>query len=162
MVPTGEIDLGNADDLTLATLPSQATTLERVRPMLTTDARVDLWSCSVAAGPLGRFFVNELAADTGAAVFASDHAVGTVPGADLTWEYHTGGQVSEGTDLFCIKEVAAIKGLRLGGLFVYGDKVESKSSAGAVVRNSPGGSPVTTEKEFSTGTVSVGTRVRLL
>ena len=80
--------------------------------MLTTDARVDLWSCSVAAGPLGRFFVNELAADTGAAVFASDNPVGTVPGADLCWDYHT-GHLTAKDDVFSVQQIAAIPGLCL-------------------------------------------------
>ncbi len=108
----GEIDLGSADDLSLATLPSQAA-LERLRSVLTSDARLDLYSCSVAAGTGGKTFVNELAAETGAAVFASDKPVGTVPGANLIWDYHT-GQTAASSELLSEKEVEAIPELCLG------------------------------------------------
>ena len=86
----GEVDLGKADDLSLATLPSQAAALERLRSLLDTNAELDLYSCSVAAGPGGKTFVNDLAAVTGATVDASDNLVGTVPGSDLIWDYHAG------------------------------------------------------------------------
>ena len=49
----GEIDLGNGDDLSLNTLPSQAAALEQLRPLFTSDACVELYSCLVAAGAGG-------------------------------------------------------------------------------------------------------------
>ena len=113
----GEIDIGSVDNLSLATLPSQAAELQQLRSVFTTDARVDLWSCSVAAGPQGKSFVNELAADTGAAVFASDDPVGTVPGADFVWEYHK-GQPSTSGDLFSLQELQTIPTVALGTLTV--------------------------------------------
>ncbi len=109
---SGELDLGNADDLSLATLPSQAAALERLRSVLTSDARMDLYSCSVAAGADGKTFVDELSAVTGAAVFASDNPVGTVPGSDFVWEYHT-GQAAESNDLFSVQEIGTIPRLCL-------------------------------------------------
>ena len=108
----GEIELGNADDLSLTTLPSQAAALERLRSVLTSDARLDLYSCSVAAGPQGKTFVDELAADTAAAVFASDDPVGTVPGADFVWEYHA-GQAGVSGELLSVQELETIPGLCL-------------------------------------------------
>jgi len=51
----GEIDLGNTDDLSLATIPSQAAALERLRSVFTSDARLDLycvlWLLERAARP---------------------------------------------------------------------------------------------------------------
>ncbi len=108
----GELDLGKGDDLSLAMMPSQAAALERLRSVLTSDARLDLYSCSVAAGASGRSFVDELAAVTGAAVFASDNPVGTVPGADFVWEYHT-GQAAASNELFSVQEIETIPGLCL-------------------------------------------------
>ena len=82
----GEIHLGKNDDLNVATMRNQAAVLERMRFLLMKDVRLDLYSCSVAAGKIGKTFVDELAAITGAAVFASDNPVGTIPGADFFWE----------------------------------------------------------------------------
>ena len=52
----GEIDLGKADDLSLATLPSQAAALEQLRSVLTSDAEWTyiraLWLLERAARPL--------------------------------------------------------------------------------------------------------------
>ena len=108
----GEIDIGNTDHLSLATIPSHATSLERLRSVLTSDARLDLYSCSVAAGASGKSFVNELSDITGAAVFASDNPVGTVHRADLFLEYHT-GQALANKELFSIQEMEAIPRLLL-------------------------------------------------
>ena len=103
----GQLDLGKGDDLSLATMPSQVAALERLRSILTSDARVDLYSCSVAAGAGGKTFVDELSAVTGAAVFASDNPVSTVPGSDFIWEYHT-GQTAANNELFSIQEIETI------------------------------------------------------
>ena len=150
----GEIDLGKGDDLSLATLPSQAAALERLRSVLTSDARLDLYSCSVAAGAGGKTFVDELAADNGAAVFASDNPVGTVPGADFIWEYHT-GQAAASNELLSVQEMETIPRLCLASTIIFysGDRVEAKSSAGAKIRDTPGGNLLHTEPEFETGTV---------
>ena len=109
----GEIDLGNADDLSLATLPTEAAALEQLRPLFGSDASVDLYSCLVAAGAGGETFVDELAADTGATVFASNHLVGTVPGADFNLDYHA-GQAGASNELFSLQELDAIPNLSLG------------------------------------------------
>ena len=108
----GEIDLGSSDDLSLATMPSQVAALEQLRSVLTNDARLDLYSCSVAAGSRGKTFVDDLAAVTGAAVFASDNPVGTVPGSDFVWEYHTGQSVAS-KELFSAQEIESIPSLCL-------------------------------------------------
>jgi hypothetical protein len=108
----GEVDLGKGDDLSLATMPTQAPTLERLRSVLTSDARLDLYSCSVAAGADGKTFVDELSAITGAAVFASDNPVGSVSGSDFVWEYHTGQGVAS-KELFSVQELETISRLCL-------------------------------------------------
>lgn len=109
---SGEIDLGKGNVLSLVTLPGQSAALVRLRSVFTSDACLDLYSCSVAAGAEGRTFLEELAIDTGASVFASDHPVGTIPGADLTWDYNT-GYPSASTELFT-NEIKAIPRLYLG------------------------------------------------
>ena len=109
----GEIDLGTVDDLSLPTLPGQAMALEELRPLLSRDAFVDLYSCSVAAGAGGETFVDEFAADTGATVFASDHPVGTVPGASFLWDYQYGNRGRD-SELFSSQELDDIPGLCLG------------------------------------------------
>lgn len=109
---SGEIDLSKADDLSLATLPGQVAAVERLRSVLTNDACLELYSCSVAAGVDGKTFVDELAADTGATVSASDHPIGTVPGADFNLNYHA-GHPSVSTELFRNEDIKAIWGLCL-------------------------------------------------
>ena len=150
----GEVDLGKGDDLSLATLPSQAAALGRLRSVFTSDARLDLYSCSVAAGACGKTFVDELAADTGAAVFASDNPVGTVAGSDFTWDYHTGNAVAN-SELLSVQEMETIPRLCLASTIIFysGDRVEAKSSAGANIRATPGGTLLYNEPEFETGTV---------
>ncbi|MCX5676783.1 MAG: DUF4347 domain-containing protein [Planctomycetota bacterium] len=108
----GEVHLGNGDDLSLATLPGQVASLERLQSALTNDARLDLYSCSVAAGAAGKTFVDALAAATGAAVFASDNPVGTVPGSDFVWEYHT-GQAAANNELLSLQELDTVSRLCL-------------------------------------------------
>ena len=97
--------------------------------MLTSDARLDLYSCSVAAGAGGKTFVNELAADTGAAVFASDNPVGTVPGADLVLEYHT-GQAAASNELFSIQEMETIPRLCLATYLTGSQVAQAAFDAG--------------------------------
>jgi len=86
--------------------------LARLRSLLTSDARVDVYACDVAAGVGGKTFVDALSAATGAAVFASDNPVGTVPGADFTWEYQA-GHPTAGGGIFSITRLEAIPQLCL-------------------------------------------------
>ena len=109
---SGEIDLGKYDVLSSATLPSQAAALERLRSLLTSDARIDVYACSVAAGAGGKTFVDALSAATGAAVFASDNPVGTVPGADFIWEYRT-GYAAVSSELLSVEKLGAVSNLSL-------------------------------------------------
>jgi len=113
----GEVDLGKGEALSLATMPSQASALKGLRSVLTKHARLDLYSCSVAAGTGGKTFVEELAALTGAGVFASVNPVGTVPGADFVWECRT-GQTAVSNELFLLREMEAIPRLSLKVLSV--------------------------------------------
>ncbi len=106
------INVGADDRLSLATLSRQVPALYRLRSLLTSDARLDLYSCSVAAGAGGKTFIDALSCAASAAVFASDNPVGTVSGADLTWEYHT-GQSGRSNELFSMRGIEAIPGLCL-------------------------------------------------
>jgi hypothetical protein len=108
----GEVDLGRGENLSLATMRNRAPALERLRSVLTSDARLDLYACSVAAGTVGKTFVDELSAVTGAAVFASDDPVGTVRGANFVWEYHA-GQAAASDSLFSVKKMETIPRLGL-------------------------------------------------
>ncbi len=148
----GEVDLGKGDDLSLATMPSQAAALGRLRSVLTSDARLDLYACSVAAGGSGKTFVDELAAVTGATVYASDNPVGTVPGADFVWEYHT-GQPAPTNELFSIQELETVSRLCLsdGAQFVS----ESPAS-GTSVATSTAFTETVTMKNTGTTTWSSG------
>ena len=115
---SGEIDLGKYDDLSLATLPSQAAALARLRSLLTNSARVDVYACDVAAGAAGKIFVDALSAATGAAVFASDNPVGTVPGSDFIWEYHT-GQAATSNELLSVTNPSSPVGSLSSGILSY-------------------------------------------
>ncbi len=106
----GEVDLGERGDLNLATLRSQATTFERLWSLLTKDARLDLYSCSVAAGANGKAFVDELAAVTNATVFASDNPVGTMMEGDLVWEYRKGQAATNHGLFLCLERLRRFQG----------------------------------------------------
>ena len=125
----GEIDLGMNDNLNVATLPGQAKELEQLRSLLTNDARLDLYSCSVAAGAAGKTFVDQLAAETGAIVFASDDPVGTAPGSDFDWEYHT-GQAAASNELFSPKGIQATPGLCLTTVLTGAQVAQAAFNAG--------------------------------
>jgi hypothetical protein len=126
---SGEIDLGKADDLNLATLPGQTIALERLRSVLANNACLDLYSCDVAAGASGKAFVNDLAAVTGATVYASDNLVGTVPGANLVLAYHRGPAVAS-NDLFSAQEMETIRGLCLPTYLTAGQVAQAAYGAG--------------------------------
>ena len=104
---SGEISLGTAEVLNLDTMQSHTADLEQLGSLLTDDARLDLYSCSVAADDSGKTFVDELSTVIGATIYASDDPVGTVAGADLVWEYHT-SQMIANNDIFSVKKIAAI------------------------------------------------------
>ena len=108
----GGIDLGKDGGLSLASLPRQIVALDRLRAELTTDARLDLYACSVAAGDAGKAFVDTVASLTGATVYASDNPIGNVPGADFVWEYRTGGP-ADGKNLFTVQQLESIPRLLL-------------------------------------------------
>lgn len=86
----GRVDIAAGDRWDLGALAANTGEFAALRSELAPDARIDLYACDVAAGPMGRALVDQLAAATGAVVSASDDIVGTVPGGDFNWEYVTG------------------------------------------------------------------------
>jgi hypothetical protein len=86
----GEVVLGEDEVWNQAALGSDATLWRQFRDLLTDEARLDLYSCNVAAGSPGQAFVDALAAQTGADVYASDNVVGSGDAGDLDWEYVAG------------------------------------------------------------------------
>jgi hypothetical protein len=107
----GRVEIG-ATDSCADDLIDPVGALGRLRSVLSDDARFDIYACSVASGSAGRAFVDELATRTGAAVFASDDAVGSGDSGDLIWEYST-SQTQVGTELFVVDEIESIVGLSL-------------------------------------------------
>ncbi|HYV35072.1 MAG TPA: glycoside hydrolase domain-containing protein [Gemmataceae bacterium] len=107
----GQLDIGAHDSLNSATLTRDLPDLQRLRSLLH-GVRFDLYACSVASGPDGKAFVDELAAATGAAVFASAGPVGTVPGSSLVLDYHT-AQAAASNELFTVGKMEAIPQLLL-------------------------------------------------
>jgi len=115
----GTITLGPLDSLNLNDTATNSPTWDRLRSVLAPNARIDLYACDVAAGRDGRMFVNQLARRTGAAVYASTDAVGTVRGADLVWEYNTA--VRGHAPLFQVGPLKKINGLVLEDDFETND-----------------------------------------
>ena len=109
---SGEVMIGTHDFWDQATLAQDADDLQQLRFVLTVGAQFDLYACSVAAGPGGKSFVNELSTDTGASIFASDKLVGTVSGAVLILD-NQAGQTAVSNELFSLQEVQAIPSLCL-------------------------------------------------
>lgn len=85
--------------------------------MLSDDARLDLYACSVADGIKGKYLVDELAAVTGADVYASDNVVGSGDEGDYVWEYYSG--ISLRPELFSIPQLELVEGFALRRQPIY-------------------------------------------
>ncbi len=109
---SGVIDIGRGEVWNTSGLGSSALAFARLRDLLTLDARLDLYACSVAAGVEGRTFVDALATATGADVYASDNVVGSGATGDFVWEYRT-AQYLVTLDLLSTKKLELISGLYL-------------------------------------------------
>ena len=80
----GSVLLG-ATALSGMSLNAHVRELAVVGSALAPGGELDLWSCDVAAGPMGESLLGGLAVATGARVAAADHAIGSAPrGGD--WE----------------------------------------------------------------------------
>lgn len=85
----GALSLGN-DVWTLESLQAESSEWAGLGELLTQDARIDLYGCSIGQGEDGGLFVATLASITGATVWASDDATGNVEGSDWDLEVQTG------------------------------------------------------------------------
>ena len=112
---SGAVNLGATDTLDKQDLVAITPAWDQLRGLLTSDARIDLYSCDVAAGPAGKAFVNALAQRTGADVYASTDAVGTGKGADWVWEYNSGARGR--ASLFNMATLKRIDGLVLEDVY---------------------------------------------
>jgi hypothetical protein len=115
----GVVRLGESARIDREVLGIPSPTWAELRQLLTPNARIDLYSCNVAAGREGRSFVDGLARLTGADVYASTDAVGTARGADLNWEYRTGGR--GGSSLFRPAALKSIADLVLDDVYEEND-----------------------------------------
>ncbi|MBI3468490.1 MAG: DUF4347 domain-containing protein, partial [Planctomycetes bacterium] len=109
---SASVTIGAAESLSLNSLQRNSDAWDRLRSLLATDARLDLFACSVAAGPLGESFVDALAVRTGATVYASDDVVGSGDLGDYQWEDSTAGGPGQG-ELLSIAALEAIVGFAL-------------------------------------------------
>lgn len=107
----GTVDIGTADTLDMQDVTTRSEVWSDLRSLLTPNARIDLYACDVAAGSSGKAFVDAIATQTGADIYASTDAVGTGKGADLVWEYRTG--VRGASPLFKPAALKKIHGLVL-------------------------------------------------
>ena len=86
----GALYLGS-DTLTMASLAGNAPELKAIGSSLSGPRQVLLYGCDVAAGSVGQAFVTAVAADTGAAVAASTHLVGSAAlGGSWNLDYRVG------------------------------------------------------------------------
>ncbi len=86
----GTLSLGNGELWTVETLRADSSPWIDLGGLLSGDAVIDLYGCSIAAGEDGTLFVETLSSVTGAAVRASDDATGNVEGTDWVLEVTTG------------------------------------------------------------------------
>jgi len=91
----GRIALGQGATWTLESVTQDAATLDDLRSVLNSNARIDVFACNVAETVEGRQLVDSLAAITGATINASSNGVGNVDGADFIWEYSTSGTIPD-------------------------------------------------------------------
>ena len=141
----GRIDVGAGATWDLANIPAIATDLDRLRDLLAPGAELDLYSCSVAAGPDGKRFVDQIAAMTGASVSASIDPVGSGDLGDFDWEYSTAPAAST-PSLLSVDRLEQINGLQLDDAYEPNDtklEVDAQPVGGA---NSPNLGPLASTK----------------
>ncbi|MCH2131436.1 MAG: clostripain-related cysteine peptidase, partial [Pirellulaceae bacterium] len=105
-----------ADNLawTTDTLSADRELFRELDALLTDDASIYLYSCSVAGSADGELFIDQLATLTGSTIHASDDPVGNTGEADWNWEYVTGAS-SIGYGSFDNLALAAIESITLAG-----------------------------------------------
>jgi hypothetical protein len=81
----GHLKIG-ADDITSNTVDAHQGEFKLLAQSLTSDARIDLYGCDIAQGQDGARLIHKVASATGATVWGSHDASGTVPGADWDLE----------------------------------------------------------------------------
>ncbi len=141
----GSIHLGSLDTLNAADVVSTSPTWDEFHALLSPNARIDLYACDVAAGRDGKTFVDALARQTGASVYASTNAVGNVKGADLVWEYHAG--IRGAAPLFRPAALNNIAGLKLEDAYAPNQvKADADRPTGT---NSPNLGVLTSQKTIS-------------
>ncbi|WP_435009728.1 DUF4347 domain-containing protein [Tundrisphaera lichenicola] len=135
------VSIGGGDSWSLSTLTSDGTSLSLLRGLLTDDARFDLYSCSVAAGPDGKALINQIAALTGADVYASTNPVGSGSLGDFTWEYSTNPGHSA-SKLLSNTALESIANLKLDDLYEDNDSKAIVDARTAGAANSPNLGPI--------------------
>ncbi len=138
----GSVAVSDRERWTLDTLPLLAADWGRLRALLTSDAQLDLYSCDVAAGPDGREFVRQLAAWTGADVFASDDPVGSGNAGDFAWEYGS-SPVRQSREPLDPGRLEQIVGLRLDDSYEDNDTKIIVDGRPPGAANSPNFGPLT-------------------
>ncbi|MFC1835331.1 DUF4347 domain-containing protein [Thermodesulfobacteriota bacterium] len=88
----GILELGAAQVIGSVILETNPESWMELSSLLAEDARIDLYGCNIGQGEVGTEFVQDLAALTGATVWASDDATGSSPGAD--WDLEVRSSVS--------------------------------------------------------------------
>ena len=86
----------------METLQAESSEWTELGDLLTEDARIDLYGCSIGAGEDGSWFVQTLASVTDATVWASDDTTGNVEGSDWDLEVQTAADDREATMDFSI------------------------------------------------------------
>ena len=86
---TGKLYLGAGGAWTSVDLQTSADAWAAFGNLLTEDARIDVYSCSVGNGIAGEYFVQVFSEVTGATVWASDDETGNVDGSDWDFEVKT-------------------------------------------------------------------------
>jgi N-acetylneuraminic acid mutarotase len=94
----GAVELGT-ETLTEESLTRYSHELAALGSALAPGGELDLWSCDVAAGSGGSAFVRDLAALTGVAVAAADHAVGA-SALGGSWQLDVRAAFAQGKLLF--------------------------------------------------------------
>jgi hypothetical protein len=102
---SGVLRLGPDEFWTVSTIEQDPTQWSVLGSLLDTDARIDLYGCSIGAGEQGRLFVDTLATITAATVWASDDLTGNVDGAD--WIFEVKSADDSGAFLIDVSQLAS-------------------------------------------------------
>lgn len=125
----GILKLSSTSFFDVASVQANPADWHTLSTLLTGDARIDLYACSLGQGVQGLALVQSIAQATGATVWASDDMTGTATGADWDLEVKS---ASSGLGSLIDPEAVIVSGLYLASVPIVDGQTVSVSEDGTL------------------------------